>query len=155
MGEEDKHTGLLCRVKPHDHAPQDNETLHRTQSPFPSAGGLMFLNCVKQAETMEGNMKFDGQTGGNPNWEAEIQRKGLQYSLGSVSQVGLMEQLLTQKEIPGVTFTVWEIPAYVRPRTIPIGIQACWRVQGQEELAPRGSKMQQGSGWIWITLRIP
>lgn len=40
-------------------------------------------------------MKFDGQTGGNSNWEAEIQRKGLQYSLGSVSQVGLMEQLLT------------------------------------------------------------
>lgn len=85
----------------------------------------MLLSCMKYAETLEGNIKFDGETGINPNWEAEGQRVGrvsLQYSIGSVSQVGLIEELSTQKENPGVTFTVLEIPANMRPRTILIGI---------------------------------
>ena len=56
--------------------------------------------------------------------------------------------------IPGVTLTVLEVPAYMRPRITPIDI---WLVRGwgQEEPPPNDSKMQQGSGWIWMTLRIP
>lgn len=111
----------------------------------------MFWEMV---ETLKGSMKFDGETVGNPEQEAGNQSVGLQYSIGSVFQVGLTEQLSSEQENPRVTLTVLEVPVNVRSRIIPIDIwlEGGWR---QEELPPRGSKMQQGSGWIWITRRVP
>lgn len=105
--------------------PRTMHHLHVIQSQFPNASGLMLLNCLKYAETIEGNMKSDGETSISPNWEAEGQkagRVGLQYSVGSVSQVRLIEELSTQKEIPGVPFTVLTIPDNMRPRVILISI---------------------------------
>ena len=48
------------RVKPSDNTPRTMHHLHVIQSQFPNASWLMLLSCMKYAETLEGNIKFDG-----------------------------------------------------------------------------------------------
>lgn len=95
-------------------------------------------------------MQFNRETAGSTDWGAEHQSVALHCSTGSVLQGGLMEQLSMGQETPEVALTALE----AQPTSDPTNI---WLVGGweQEGLPPSGSKMQQRSGWIWITLRIP
>lgn len=98
-------------------------------------------------------MKFDGEIVGNFEQEVGNQSVGLQYFIGLVFQVGLIEQFSLEQENFRVIFIVLEVLVNVRFRIIFIDIwlEGGWR---QEEFLLRGFKMQQGFGWIWIIRRV-
>lgn len=95
-------------------------------------------------------MKFGRETSNNPGWRAGNQSTGLPCSIGQSFRLGGQNSFPEGSGFQESLSLSWKS----QPTS---DLTYIWLVGGweQEELPPSGSKMQQRSGWTWITLKIP